>query len=199
MSKTRNSIIELIEKIHGDFEEKGYSLALLLVLKEQPFIGRRRLSKILELSERKIRSLIEKLVKEGFIEKDMYALRLSDNVTKYLNKININRIINEHKILMIGEIPNLCNILEEKITTFRDYLVINIKDPMSIEVICCQTGYNIVIPRVPENLKEKYKKLINQYVSEPRRDELIIIWNNYKPFLYDALTLISIYMLFKNI
>lgn len=199
MSTKNNPIIELIEKLPGNNEEKTYSLALILVLRDQPLIGRRRLSKILGLSERKVRTLIEKLAKHKMIEKDMYALKLSINTIKLLENISIKRIINEYKILMISEIPSLCSILEEKIMNFRDHLVINIKNPDSIEVICCRTNSNIIIPRVPEYLKKKYEEIINKYVSSTKQDELIIFWRNYQPFLYDASVLLTISIFFQNI
>jgi len=199
MSTKNNPIIELIEKLPGNNEEKIYSLALILVLRDQPLIGRRRLSKILGLSERRVRTLIEKLIKHKMIEKNMYALKLSANMIKLLENINIKRITNKHKISMISIIPNLCSILEEKIMVFRDHLVINIKDPNSIEVICCQTNSNIIIPRVPEYLKKKYEEIINKYVSSTRQDELIIFWKNYQPYLYDASVLLTISIFFKNI
>jgi len=199
MSTKNNPIIELIEKLPGNNEEKIYSLALILVLRDQPLIGRRRLSKILGLSERRVRTLIEKLIKHKMIEKNMYALKLSANTIKLLENINIKRITNKYKISMISIIPNLCSILEEKIMVFRDHLVINIKDPNSIEVICCQTNSNIIIPRVPEYLKKKYEKIINKYVSSTRQDELIIFWKNYQPYLYDASVLLTISIFFKNI
>lgn len=199
MSTKNDSIIELIEKLPGNNEEKIYSLALILVLRDQPLIGRRRLSKILGLSERRVRTLIEKLIKHKMIEKNMYALQLSANTIKLLENINIKRITNKYKISMISIIPNLCSILEEKIMVFRDYLVINIKDPNSIEVICCRTNSNIVIPRVPEYLKKKYEEIINRYVSSTKQDELIIFWRNYRPFLYDASVLLTISIFFKNI
>ncbi|MCD6196242.1 MAG: hypothetical protein J7J82_05615 [Staphylothermus sp.] len=199
MSTKNNPIIELIEKLPGNNEEKIYSLALILVLRDQPLIGRRRLSKILGLSERRVRTLIEKLIKHKMIEKNVYALKLSANTIKLLENINIKRITNKYKISMISIIPNLCSILEEKIMVFRDHLVINIKDPNSIEVICCQTNSNIIIPRVPEYLKKKYEKIINKYVSSTRQDELIIFWKNYQPYLYDASVLLTISIFFKNI
>ena len=199
MSTKNNPITELIEKLPGNNEEKTYSLALILVLKEQPLIGRIRLSKILGLSERKVRTLIEKLAKQGVVEKKTYALRLSQNIAKLLEEINIHRIIDEQNVLLINEIPNLCILLENKIVSFRDYLVINIKDPESIEVVCCRSGSNIIIPRVPENLKKKYIELINRYISEPKYDELIIFWKKYKPFLYDASILLTLHVFFRNI
>ncbi len=198
--RTRNNpIIELIEKLPGNTEEKIYSLALILVLRDQPLIGRRRLSKILGLSERKVRTLIEKLAKQKMIERNMYALRLSAYISKLLENISIKRITNEHKILMISEIPGLCSILEEKIMDFRDHLVINIKNPDSIEVICCRTNSSIIIPRVPEYLKKTYEEIINKYVSSIKQDELIIFWRNYQPFLYDASVLLTISIFFQNI
>ncbi len=199
MSTKNNSIIELIEKLPGNNEEKIYSLALILVLRDQPLIGRRRLSKILGLSERRVRTLIEKLIKHKMIEKNMYALQLSANTIKLLENIDIKRITNKYKISMISIIPNLCSILEEKIMVFRDHLVINIKDPNSIEVICCRTNSNIIIPRVPEYLKKKYEEIINKHVSSTKQDELIIFWRNYRPFLYDASVLLTISIFFKNI
>ncbi len=199
MSTKNNSIIELIEKLPGNNEEKIYSLALILVLRDQPLIGRRRLSKILGLSERRVRTLIEKLIKHKMIEKNIYALKLSANTIKLLENIDIKRITNKYKISMISVIPNLCSILEEKIMVFRDHLVINIKDPNSIEVICCRTNSNITIPRVPEYLKKKYEEIINKHVSSTKQDELIIFWRNYRPFLYDASVLLTISIFFKNI
>ena len=199
MSTKNNPIIKLIKELPGNYEEKIYSLAILLALKDQPLIGRRRLSKILRLSERKVRTLIEKLTKYKMIEKNMYVLKLSTNAIKLLEKISIKRITDEYKILMISEIPGLCSILEEKIMAFRDHLVINTKDPDSIEVICCRTNSNIIIPRVPEYLKKKYKEIINKYVSSTKQDELIIFWRNYQPFLYDASVLLTISMFFQNI
>ncbi len=199
MSTKNNSIIKLIEKLPGNNEEKIYSLALILVLRDQPLIGRRRLSKILGLSERRVRTLIEKLIKHKMIEKNIYALKLSANTIKLLENIDIKRITNKYKISMISVIPNLCSILEEKIMVFRDHLVINIKDPNSIEVICCRTNSNITIPRVPEYLKKKYEEIINKHVSSTKQDELIIFWRNYRPFLYDASVLLTISIFFKNI
>ncbi len=199
MSTENNSIIELIEKLPGNNEEKIYSLALILALRDQPLIGRRRLSKILGLSERRVRTLIEKLIKHKMIEKNIYALKLSANTIKLLENIDIKRITNKYKISMISVIPNLCSILEEKIMVFRDYLVINIKDPNSIEVICCRTNSNIIIPRVPEYLKKKYREIINKHVSSTKQDELIIFWRKYRPFLYDASVLLTISIFFKNI
>ncbi len=199
MNTKNNPIIELIEKLPGNNEEKIYSLALILVLRDQPLTGRRRLSKILGLSERKVRTFIEKLTKHKMIEKNMYALKLSTNTIKLLEKINIKRITNDYKILMISEIPGLCNIIEEKIMAFRDHLVINIKDPDSIEVICCRTNSSIIIPRVPEYLKKKYEEIINKYVSSTKQDELIIFWRNYQPFLYDASVILTISIFFQNI
>ncbi|RLG90399.1 MAG: hypothetical protein DRO16_02290, partial [Thermoprotei archaeon] len=102
MSTKNNSIIELIEKLPGNNEEKIYSLALILVLRDQPLIGRRRLSKILGLSERRVRTLIEKLIKHKMIEKNMYALQLSANTIKLLENIDIKRITNKYKISMIS-------------------------------------------------------------------------------------------------
>lgn len=188
-----DQLVRLINELPGINErDKIKYLSIILLYYENKCAGRIFVHKTLGYTERKTRSSISKLVDKGFLHKTNYSVCISEQASKALQGLVINRyILGKQVLVSINSFPQeILENIKYKILRFRDYIVIHTMDPYSLEI----TGYairdKINIPGLPEELAIKYRKLIKDLIGN---NSLFILWNHYRKYIYDSIALFSLY------
>jgi len=150
-------------------------------------LGRARLSRELGISERRARSILEKLIEIGVVESAVDRCISEIFVSKLDFTIHTRTLSGSSSTLtIISEIGDeIADLVENSVVAVRDYIVIHTGDPDALEVI----GYvdsqgNIVLPRLPEELREKYVGILKYAEISPR--SLFVLWRNYRKYFSEA-------------
>jgi len=184
-----SKIIELYENIVRD---NDIVLALIIAYIEHGCIGRRRLSRILGLTERVARRIIDKLSSIGVLNKDLEICINPGFLNKYIEPIGLKTIdTGEYKLTMINSDLELFKTIEDHLLDYRDYIVISTGKPDSIYIIGFIVNGELKIPRTPLEYIEEIKKQIPREVFNGNK--VFIVWRNYRKYHSEASLLKATY------
>jgi len=179
----------------GLSNEPVEELAVLLLYQRYTCLGRVAVAKKLGISERRARSLIDKLNKKGYLAKDLETC-INTRSFPYNLSYCSTKFNNYYLTAFLEANLELLKLVERSITMLRDYIVLASRDPEVLEIVGYTSEGRIYLPRVPRRMREKYArkidKLIPQILSTP---SLFIVWRSYKPYLSEACLLYSLYRL----
>ncbi|MET1159905.1 MAG: hypothetical protein ABWW65_02995 [Thermoprotei archaeon] len=188
---TCTSLLKLFNKV-DNVEE----LATLLVYNKFKCIGRIALAKKLDISERKARNLIDKL-----ISKNLLVHGTETCINTEVNSLipSCSTIKQDKKLItLIKELSDeLLDSIDKNIVLLRDTLIITLGNPWVFEVIGYIKGSTIAIPQTPKTIAKKYSELLKGISGTS--NTLFIIWNTYKEHHHEAALILSIMKLCNHI
>jgi len=150
-------------------------------------LGRTRLSRELGIRERRARSILEKLIEMGVVESGVDKCINDSFVNKLGFTIHTRTLSGGSSTLtIISEVGDeIADLVKNRVVAVRDYIVIHACDPDALEVIGYVDGQgNIVLPRLPGNLRERYVDVLRYVGISPR--SLIVLWRKYKKYFSEA-------------
>ncbi|MEM4717656.1 MAG: hypothetical protein QXE81_02715 [Desulfurococcaceae archaeon] len=163
--------------------ETDLVLLIGIILLANEGLGRVAISKRVLTGERVVRRVIDYLFK--------------DKGRKYMNNLysfNVRELpvdwLKCEPVLYIGFEQEIIEMVKYNIVAFRDYIVINSRDPRKIEVIGVIQGGALIFPGVPLDISGPYNEL-SRFVK-PGDNGIIICWNKYNKALDNAILLTSI-------
>ncbi len=181
-------------KIAGknNYDISSYTYAVMVLYCEEKCLGRIKASRILGLPERLIRRILDELVTKDLLVRNGKNTCISEKVLVILPRIHRVKHgkywITSYNVVDTRVLKNI----KEHVTGFRDLLLLHTGDPRAFEVIGVMDG-ELVFPGVPDELSHRYSELIsNTRIMKNREPGIVIVWNNYKPFIYDGYVLDSI-------
>mgnify|MGYP001772695368 CR=1 FL=1 len=174
--------ISAVARMAGEKSLYFYAVALLAL----KGYGRVAISKKLGIREREARKILE-------------ALRLNQhalNLVKEFGRVVLSAAGLECKpVVYTGLAEDVLSIVESRVVLFRDYLVINSRNPEKVEVIgTCRSG-SLKLPGVPEDVAYRYRCL--EEFSKSTHG-VLVCWKSYEEVADDALVLLSLSELCKH-
>ncbi len=197
--KELSEVVKLISQCFRGSSILDAFSTLLVLLEEQP-MGRILLSKRLGIGERRIRSILSRLEECNLIERDSIAgCFLSATVKELLEVLNIRRYNTSHKQAFITVLGNVCRemleCLDKRIVEIRDNIVIMTSNPKHLLALGFSIQGELYFPRVEGKYYNALVSMVSQTLSNQNLsgNYILVLWNNYKPWIYDAITLLSLY------
>ncbi len=177
---------------HNSYDISSYTYTILVLYHEKKCLGRVKASRILDLPERLVRRILDELVAKGLLVRCGKNTCLSERAIGIIPSIRRVRY-GKYWITSYGVMEeHVLKIIKEHVTGFRDLLLLHTGDPGVFEVIGVMNS-ELVLPGVPDELSHQYSKLVVvSGITKSRGPAIIIIWNNYKPYIYDGYVLDSL-------
>ncbi|MET1102113.1 MAG: hypothetical protein ABWW69_06550 [Pyrodictiaceae archaeon] len=160
-------------------------------------IGRVKLSAMLGESERKVRSIVDRLKEEGIVRASKEAG--SELASKRLYSLiqSITCIENSgHYIVAASIDKELLAILRERYLTARDYLVIELKDASLLKALMLAEESRIEAPGMPREYVDMYLGLARKIVSQEGLGQALILIFEAKRYNCLHLAAYTIHMLY---
>ncbi len=165
----------------------------LLVFLENKCIGRVRFSKELGIMERKARNIIAELVDRGIVE-DSVEKCIVDEIYRKYHGLFTTIYSKRHYITFLKNITQeIIELINKHVVVLRDYIVLTLQEPCSLEVIGYVWDRKISIPRVPPKYIEKYISSIpRKYL---RDNSVFVIWSKdrYKKYYSETALYYGLY------
>ncbi|MEM1635182.1 MAG: hypothetical protein QXO80_03045 [Thermosphaera sp.] len=182
-----SSLPVLFEKTLGVDALVGLQVVLAYGWKK---LGRVGASKILKMSERRVRRIIDSLRKYGFV-KNAGSPGLLEIV---LSAFQTDLIFKGEGLYLVAYKPfskAVLDLVKSRIVEFRDYLVIGCRSPADFLMIGISSDNDggVEFPRVPSKYSQPLMKTI---ASGEVKNSLIIAWRTYEPIRSDALVLYAL-------
>jgi len=165
-------------------------LATILIYLDEECVGRKRLEHVLGVTERRARSIIDELVSRKILYRKT-ATCIDDS---FRDRYFLRILYGDKGYSMIENVDiELLKTIDRFIHVFRDYLLISLNEPDSIDVI----GYYIagekvfVFPRVPTEYYRIYIDALKEVHLD--KDSILVFWRKYRKYLYEAGVIYSLY------
>ncbi len=160
-----NNIGELIEKTCGD---KGRTdcidlITALYAIHSYGPIGRHGLSRELDISERRARTLLEWLKNQKLIDvhKAAGAEVKKDELTTNLLDGMLCLYKSDYTLALINNASkDVMDLIVNHILTARDEIVLSIGDPSILEMIGYVHGEDLIAPGMPNHMMNTYRELV---------------------------------------
>ncbi|MGB9827186.1 hypothetical protein IMZ38_03210 [Thermosphaera chiliense] len=186
---------DFIEALRALRNVQGFSeLTLLQVLLAHSWkgLGRVGASKVLKMSERRVRKIIEYLRVRGLIDDSGGVIE--ESLKKLFNTLEIKTISNNKGFHITAYAPLSTHLLEmaaSRIVDLRDYLVIGTGSSSSIWMIGVSLGSarGIIFPRVPADYVSKILEGDSWVELE---NSLVVVWRVYEGIRSDSVVIHSL-------
>lgn len=176
-------------------ELQGFNeLILLQVLLSHSWkgLGRVGTSKVLKMSERRVRKIIEILRAKKLTDES--GSLIEESLKKLFETLKIKTVGRgeEFQVTAYGPLSTqLLEMIASRIVDLRDYLVIGTGSSSSIWMIGVSSGSagGIIFPRVPTDYVEK---ILREVEWEGLENSLLIVWKLYEEVRSDAVVIYSL-------